>query len=93
MREMNEARGMTFVFSTHDPLVMSYASRVVTLRDGYDTSEPIRIARYTIRDFKPKKRWLSVPEIFIRKAVRCYEFRDLHQIVSAMASGVVGSSR
>lgn len=34
MRRLRDSHGMTFVFSTHDPLVMSYASRVVTLRDG-----------------------------------------------------------
>ena len=38
---------------------------VLTLVDGFDTSDPIRVARFTIRDFKPKKRWLSIPEIFI----------------------------
>ena len=38
---------------------------VLTLTDGFDTSDPIRVARFTIRDFKPKKRWLSIPEIFI----------------------------
>ncbi|HEX9792036.1 MAG TPA: penicillin-binding protein 2 [Kiloniellales bacterium] len=38
---------------------------VVTLDDGYDTSKPIRIARFTITDYKPKNRWLSIPEIFI----------------------------
>jgi cell division protein FtsI (penicillin-binding protein 3) len=40
-------------------------SHTVTLRDGYDTSKPLRAARFTIRDYKPKNRWLSVPEIFI----------------------------
>ena len=40
-------------------------SGAVTLNDGYDTSKPIRAARYTITDFKPKNRWLSVPEIFM----------------------------
>ncbi len=34
MRRLRDEGGMTFVFSTHDPLVVSYASRVVTLRDG-----------------------------------------------------------
>ncbi|MFC1888247.1 ABC transporter ATP-binding protein [Thermodesulfobacteriota bacterium] len=34
MRRLRDSHGMTFIFSTHDPLVMSYASRVVTLRDG-----------------------------------------------------------
>lgn len=40
-------------------------SEAVTLNDGFDTSKPIRAARYTITDFKPKNRWLSVPEIFM----------------------------
>ena len=34
MRRLRDSHGMTFIFSPHDPLVMSYASRVVTLRDG-----------------------------------------------------------
>lgn len=34
MRALRDDHDMTFVFSTHDPLVVSYASRVVTLRDG-----------------------------------------------------------
>jgi putative ABC transport system ATP-binding protein len=34
MRRLRDEQSMTFVFSTHDPLVVSYASRVVTLRDG-----------------------------------------------------------
>ncbi len=38
---------------------------IVELDDGYDVRKPIRAARYTIRDYKPKNRWLSVPEIFI----------------------------
>ena len=37
----------------------------VRMNDGYDVSKPIRVARFTITDYKPKNRWLSVPEIFI----------------------------
>ncbi|UCF78040.1 MAG: ABC transporter ATP-binding protein [Candidatus Eiseniibacteriota bacterium] len=39
MRQLRDEQGMTFVFSTHDPLVVSYASRVVTLRDGTVVSD------------------------------------------------------
>jgi len=39
MRELRDEHDMTFVFSTHDPLVVSYASRVVTLRDGKVVSD------------------------------------------------------
>jgi putative ABC transport system ATP-binding protein len=35
MREMNERDGVTFLFSTHDPMVMARARRVVTLKDGH----------------------------------------------------------
>jgi cell division protein FtsI (penicillin-binding protein 3) len=38
---------------------------VTSLENGYDATEPIRIGNHTIRDFHAKKRWLSVPEIFI----------------------------
>ncbi|MBF0102226.1 MAG: ABC transporter ATP-binding protein [Desulfobacterales bacterium] len=34
MKEMNEKKNVTFVFSTHDPMVMNYASRKILLRDG-----------------------------------------------------------
>ncbi len=34
MREINRAKGATFIFSTHDPLVKTHARRVVTIRDG-----------------------------------------------------------
>ena len=38
---------------------------VVKVSDGYDASQPIRIARYLIRDYHAKRRWLTVPEIFV----------------------------
>jgi putative ABC transport system ATP-binding protein len=34
MRHMNEAHGITFVFSTHDTMVMDHARRLVILKDG-----------------------------------------------------------
>ena len=34
MRELNRKTGMTFLFSTHDRMVMERADRVVTLHDG-----------------------------------------------------------
>ncbi len=34
MEAMNKQYGTTFIFSTHDPLVMRHATRVVHLRDG-----------------------------------------------------------
>ena len=34
MRRLNEERGVTFVFSTHDPMVVERARRVIRLRDG-----------------------------------------------------------
>jgi putative ABC transport system ATP-binding protein len=34
MREMNRRKGTTFIFSTHDPKVMSHASAVVQIADG-----------------------------------------------------------
>jgi putative ABC transport system ATP-binding protein len=34
MKKLNEETGVTFVFATHDPRVISYAKRVVTLQDG-----------------------------------------------------------
>ncbi len=34
MREMNVSKNATFIFSTHDEMVMDYARRLVTIRDG-----------------------------------------------------------
>ncbi len=54
--------GSTFkLFTT----AMALDSDTVNLKDGYDASEPIRIARYTINDYHGENRWLSVPEILV----------------------------
>ena len=54
--------GSTFkIFTT----AMALDAGTVGLGGGYDATNPIRIARFTIRDFHAKKRWLSVPEIFM----------------------------
>ena len=34
MQRLNKETGVTFVFATHDPRVIKYASRIVTLQDG-----------------------------------------------------------
>ncbi|MCK5058244.1 MAG: ABC transporter ATP-binding protein [Candidatus Aminicenantes bacterium] len=34
MKELNKKTGMTFIFSTHDEMVMKRARRVITLKDG-----------------------------------------------------------
>jgi putative ABC transport system ATP-binding protein len=39
MRRMNAERKTTFVFSTHDRLVMEHARRIVTIRDGRVTAD------------------------------------------------------
>ena len=42
MRRLNETRGMTFVFSTHDRMIMERARRRVTLADGRIDSDEVR---------------------------------------------------
>ncbi|HKY95458.1 MAG TPA: penicillin-binding protein 2 [Kiloniellales bacterium] len=54
--------GSTFKVFT---VAMALEEHVVDLSSGYDASHPIRVAGYTISDYKGKNRWLSVPEIFI----------------------------
>jgi putative ABC transport system ATP-binding protein len=34
MRRLNESHGTTFIFSTHDPMVMEFSRRLVRLQDG-----------------------------------------------------------
>lgn len=42
MRELNRSRGMTFVFSTHDTMVMERADRLIVLKDGRIASDETR---------------------------------------------------
>ncbi|MCH8550675.1 MAG: ABC transporter ATP-binding protein [Natronospirillum sp.] len=42
MHELNRREGMTFVFSTHDPMIMERASRLIQLRDGRIESDEVR---------------------------------------------------
>ncbi len=54
--------GSTFkIFTT----AMALDAGRVSMRDGYDATHPIRVSRFVIRDFHAKRRWLSVPEIFM----------------------------
>ena len=39
MTHLNQETGVTFVFATHDPRVIKYAHRIVTLRDGAITED------------------------------------------------------
>ncbi|WP_028669688.1 ABC transporter ATP-binding protein [Saccharospirillum impatiens] len=42
MHDLNRNEGMTFVFSTHDPMIMERASRLIRLKDGCIDSESER---------------------------------------------------
>lgn len=39
MRALNERHGTTFIFSTHDPMVMQLSRRLIQLRDGMIAAE------------------------------------------------------
>lgn len=47
MTRLNQETGVTFVFATHDPRVIKYARRVVTLQDGLmvsdKTADPVAV--------------------------------------------------
>lgn len=45
MRNLNEKHGTTFVFSTHDPMVMEMAKRLIHLHDGQITDDERRGAQ------------------------------------------------
>jgi len=42
MREMNEKKNVTFIFSTHDQMVMDYARRLVHIRDGLVADDQVK---------------------------------------------------
>ena len=44
MRKLRDDHGMTFVFSTHDALVMEHAARIVRLRDGHIVEDRPQVA-------------------------------------------------
>jgi len=41
MRDMNRARGVTFVFTTHDPRLLQHVDRKILLRDGNIESDEV----------------------------------------------------
>lgn len=45
MESLNQNYNTTFVFSTHDPMVMNYAHRLVRLHDGLITDDELRNKR------------------------------------------------
>jgi len=42
MKEMNEKKKVTFIFSTHDKMVMDYARRLVLIRDGLVAGDEVK---------------------------------------------------
>jgi putative ABC transport system ATP-binding protein len=42
MKDLNEKKGMTFLFSTHDEMIMERARRVITLRDGIIADDVVK---------------------------------------------------
>lgn len=47
---------------------MALDYRTVGINSGYDATNPIRIGGFTINDYHPQRRWLTVPEIFIHSS-------------------------
>jgi putative ABC transport system ATP-binding protein len=41
MTRLNKETGVTFIFATHDPRVIQYARRVVTLQDGLIVNDSV----------------------------------------------------
>ncbi|MGC2855717.1 peptidoglycan D,D-transpeptidase FtsI family protein [Novispirillum sp. DQ9] len=57
--------GSTFkVFNT----ALALESGKIRLHDTYDTTKPLRIARFSIRDSHPENRWLNVSEILVHSS-------------------------
>ncbi|HAR64360.1 MAG: ABC transporter ATP-binding protein [Candidatus Margulisiibacteriota bacterium] len=42
MRNMNRKKNITFIFSTHDPMVMDYARRIIMLKDGIIVKDEVK---------------------------------------------------
>ena len=42
MKQMNEHKNVTFIFSTHDQMVMNYARRLIHIRDGKIADDTVK---------------------------------------------------
>ena len=42
MRQMNETKNVTFIFSTHDRMVMNFSRRLVKIRDGQVADDQVK---------------------------------------------------
>jgi len=42
MKQLNDRTGMTFIFSTHDPMITERARRVIVIKDGIIHSDEDR---------------------------------------------------
>jgi putative ABC transport system ATP-binding protein len=42
MKKMNEEKKVTFIFSTHDRMVMNYAARLLRIRDGQLVNDQVK---------------------------------------------------
>jgi putative ABC transport system ATP-binding protein len=42
MKKMNQEKKVTFIFSTHDRMVMNYADRLLRIRDGRLVADHIK---------------------------------------------------
>lgn len=49
-------------------MAMALDLGTVTVDQGYDVSQPIKIGKSTINDFHPMGPWLSIPEIFVKSS-------------------------
>lgn len=54
--------GSTFKTFT---LAMALDAGIISMDDSFDATSPIKIAKFSIDDYHAKKRWLTVPEIFM----------------------------
>ena len=47
---------------------MAYEAGVARLGDSFDATQPITAGRFTITDYKPQNRWLTLPEIMVHSS-------------------------
>ena len=57
--------GSVFKIFNH---ALALDSGVSSMSSFYDATKPIRVSRFTISDYHPENRWLSVPEIFMHSS-------------------------
>lgn len=74
-KELNEKKGITFLFSSHDPKVLKVARRIIEVADGHIKSDTLQTAYAAQSDTHPSSHSKHPPQHD--------DLRDIHRVKTA----------